>query len=117
MWDLCNQFVVVALLGGLISLIFYVAIFIRTFGTLGKARKIVSGQRKTEWLLWCLGVDLFATMVSHFGINYMAQMMMGFFPLLACTSVAAFEARPRFSERSGGGRARGWGCFGRRRNY
>jgi hypothetical protein len=94
MWDLCNQFVVVALIGGLMSLIFYVAIFIRTFGAVGKARRMVSGQRKREWLLWCLGVDLFATMVSHFGINYMAQMMMGFFPLLACISVAAFEARP-----------------------
>jgi hypothetical protein len=94
MWDLCNQFVVVALIGGLMSLIFYVAIFIRTFGAVGKARKMVSGQRKREWLLWCLGVDLFATMVAHFGINYMAQMMMGFFSLLACISVAAFEARP-----------------------
>ncbi|MGB8989086.1 MAG: hypothetical protein WCC37_20975 [Candidatus Sulfotelmatobacter sp.] len=94
MWDLCNQFVVVALIGGLMSLIFYVAIFIRTFGAVGKARKMVIGQRKREWLLWCLGVDLFATMVAHFGINYMAQMMMGFFALLACISVAVFEARP-----------------------
>jgi hypothetical protein len=93
MWDLCNQFVVVALLGGLTSLIFYVTIFIRTFGAVGKARKMVSGQRKREWLLWCLGADLFANMVAHFGINYMAQMMMSFFPLLACISVAAFEAR------------------------
>jgi hypothetical protein len=93
MWDLCNQFVVVALLGGLTSLILYVAIFIRSFGAIGKARKMVNAQRKREWLLWCLGVDLFATMVSHFGINYMAQMMMGFFPLLASISVAAFEAR------------------------
>jgi hypothetical protein len=93
MWDLCNQFVVVALLGGLLALVFYIGIFCRSFGSIGAARKQVNGDRKREWLLWCLGVDLFATMVSHFGINYMAQMMMGFFPLLACISVAAFEAR------------------------
>lgn len=93
MWDLCNQFVVVALLGGLLALVFYIGIFCRSFGSIGTARKQVNGDRKREWLLWCLGVDLFATMVSHFGINYMAQMMMGFFPLLACISVAAFEAR------------------------
>ena len=93
MWDLSDQFVVVALTGGLLSLIFYIAIFSRSFGAIGTARKRVNGDRKEEWLLWCLGSDLFANVVAHFGINYMAQMMMTVFPLLACISVAAFEAR------------------------
>lgn len=93
MWDLCNQFVVIALTGGLLTLIFYIAVFKRSFVALGTARKRVNGDRGREWLLWCLGVNLFATMVSHFGINYMAQMMMSFFPLLACISVASYEAR------------------------
>jgi hypothetical protein len=35
---------------------------------------------------------LFATVVAHFGINYMAQLIMGFFPLVACISVATTEA-------------------------
>jgi hypothetical protein len=93
MWDLCNQFVVVALLGGLLTLVFYIAIFSRSFGAIGKARKQVNGDRGREWLLWCLGADLFANVVAHFGINYMAQMMVSLFPLLACISVATFEAR------------------------
>jgi hypothetical protein len=93
MWDLCNQFVVVALTGGLISLVFYIAIYSRSFGAVGKARKQVNGDRRQEWLLWCLGSALFANVVAHFGINYMAQMMMSIFPLVACISVAAFEAR------------------------
>jgi hypothetical protein len=92
MWDLCNQFVVVALTGGLITLIFYIAIFSRSFGALGDARKIVNGNRSQEWLIWCLGSALLGTVVAHFGINYMAQLMMGFFPILACISVATFEA-------------------------
>jgi hypothetical protein len=95
MWDLCNQFVVVALTGGLLTLIFYITIFKRSFGAIGTARKQVNGDRAREWLLWCLGVDLFANVVSHFGINYMAVLMMSMFPLLACISVAAFEAKPR----------------------
>jgi hypothetical protein len=53
----------------------------------------VNGKRGEEWLLWCLGTDLFANVVAHFGINYMAQMMMSFFPLLACISAASFEAK------------------------
>jgi hypothetical protein len=87
-WDLCNQFVAVALTGGLLALIFYIAIFSCGFGAIGKARKQVNRDRQQEWLLWCLGSALFATVVAHFGINYMAQLMMGFFPLVACISVA-----------------------------
>jgi hypothetical protein len=93
MWDLCNQFVVIALTGGLLTLIFYIGIFKRGFAAIGTARKQVNGDRAREWLLWCMGVDLFANVVSHFGINYMAQLMMSMFPLLACISVAAFEAK------------------------
>jgi hypothetical protein len=93
MWDLCNQFVVAALTGGLITLILYIMIFSRSFSAVGKARKRVNGDRAQEWLLWCLGSDLFANLVAHFGINYMAQMMMTLFTLLACISVATFEAK------------------------
>jgi hypothetical protein len=92
-WDLCNQFVAVALTGGLLSLIFYIAIFARSFAAVGTARKLVSGDRDQEWFLWSLGSCLFATVVAHFGINYMAQLIMGFFSLVVCISVATFEAR------------------------
>lgn len=93
MWDLCNQFVAVAVTGGLLSLIFYIAIFKRSFREIGNARKQVNGDRNQEWFLWCLGSALFATVVASFGINYPPQLLMGFFPLLACISVATFEAR------------------------
>lgn len=93
MWDLSDQFVATALTGGLLSLILYIAIFSRSFGAIGAARKQVDGNRKDEWLLWCLGAVLFGNVVAHFGINYMAQMMMTLFPLLACISAAAAEAR------------------------
>jgi hypothetical protein len=93
MWDLCNQFVVTALTGGLVTLILYIMIFKRSFAAIGKARKQVNGNRGQEWLLWCLGADLFANVVAHFGSNYMTQLMMSVFPLLACISVAVFEAR------------------------
>jgi len=92
-WDLCNQFVAVALTGGLLTLIFYIAIFKRSFGAIGTTRKLVNGDREQEWLLWCLGAALFAVVVSSFGINYVPQLLMGLFPLLACISMATFEAR------------------------
>lgn len=91
-WDLCNQFVAVALTGGLLTLIFYVAIFSRSFSAIGKARKLVEGNHKQEWFLWCFGAVLFATVVAHVGINYMAHLIMGFFVLVACISMVTFEA-------------------------
>ena len=93
MWDLCNQFVAVALTGGLISLVLFIMIYSRSFAALGKARKQVEVDRAQEWLLWCLGSTLFANVVASFGINYMVQLEIALFPLLACVSVAAFEAR------------------------
>lgn len=92
-WDLCNQFAAVALTGGLLTLIFYITIFSRSFGAIGDARKHLDGDRQQEWLLWCLGSTLFATVVAHFGINYVAQLMMGLFSLIACISVTTFEAK------------------------
>jgi hypothetical protein len=105
-WDLCNQFVAVAVLGGLLTLIFYIAIFKLSFASIGRSRKLVQGDRAQEWLLWCFGSSLFATVVAHFGINYMAQLIMGFFALLACISIATFElgeARVRAVEPAGQG--------------
>ncbi|MGB7266703.1 MAG: hypothetical protein WBC92_14385 [Terracidiphilus sp.] len=92
-WDLCNQFAAVALTGGLLAFISYIAIFKRSFGAIGNARKRISGDLKQEWLLWCFGCTLFATVIAHFGINYMAQLIMGLFPLVACINVITFEAK------------------------
>jgi hypothetical protein len=92
MWDLCNQFVVQALTGGLVTLVLYLAIFKRSFRAIGIARKRVEGDRREEWLFWCLGSALFANVIAHFGINYMFHLSEYFFLLLACISVATFEA-------------------------
>lgn len=93
MWDLCNQFVVAAVTGGVITLILFIAIYSKAFGAIGTARKAVEGNHLQEWLLWCLGASLFANCVASFGINYMVHLEMVLFPLLACISVAAFAAR------------------------
>lgn len=92
-YDLCNQFVAVALTGGLIPLILYIAIFKRGFAAIGTAKKLVEGDRKREWFFWCLGSTLFATVVTYFGINSGAVLMIAFFILVSAISVAAFEAK------------------------
>ncbi|MGB7730544.1 MAG: hypothetical protein WBL50_21120 [Candidatus Acidiferrum sp.] len=98
-WDLCNQFVAVALMGGLLTLIFYIVIFKLSFASIGTARKLANGDRDQEWLFWCFGASLFATVVAHFGINYMAQLIMAFFCLLVCIFVVTSEARQAATEK------------------
>ena len=78
--------------GGLLGLVAYIAIFSRSFGAIGKARKKVEGDRGREWFLWCLGSALFSVVVAHFGINYPAMMEIGLFTFWTLISVATFEA-------------------------
>lgn len=91
MWDLCNQFVVAALTGGLITLVFFVLIYSRGFGLVGKRVNQKKVGRKQAWLLWCLGATLFANVVASFGINYMIQLQVMLFVLISCISVGALE--------------------------
>jgi hypothetical protein len=87
-WDTCNQFVDVAVRGGLLTLAFYIMVLTRSFAAIGNTRKRVSGDRRQEWFLWCLGSCLFANVVAQFGINYMVQLQLLLFPLLSCIRVA-----------------------------
>jgi hypothetical protein len=101
-YDLCNQFVAVALTGGIVPLYFYVTIMIRSFSAIGTARKAISGDRAKEWLLWCFGADLFGTIVAHWGINYVGVLLMSLFIMFSFISVATHEvqqATPRSVKR------------------
>ena len=98
MWDTCNQFVALALTGGLLTLILFITILKRGFSFVGETRKRLGDDRAQEWFIWCLGSGLFCTVVSAFGINYMAQLLMLLFPLLACISAAAFVAEESFHQ-------------------
>ena len=89
MWDTCNQFVDVAVRGGLLTLALYIMVLKRSFAAIGNARKRVSGDREQEWFLWCFGSCLFANVIGQFGINYMVQLQLLLFPLLACICILA----------------------------
>jgi hypothetical protein len=93
MFDTSNQYVAVAENGGLISLVFFIAIISRSFGKLGTARKWISGNRKQEWLLWALGAALFAHVIAYIGISYADQSKFAWYVLLAMICAGISEAR------------------------
>jgi hypothetical protein len=88
MWDAQNQFVDVGVTGGLLALIFFIAMISRSFRELGNARKAVEGDAKKEWLLWLLGAALFSHVVTFFGVNYFDQTKFVWFALLAMIAAA-----------------------------
>lgn len=87
MWDLSDMYVSKGESGGLISLIFFIAIITRSFGRIGKARKSVQG-RKREWFMWLLGAALYANVMAFFGVSYWDQTAAAWFVLLAIISAA-----------------------------
>jgi hypothetical protein len=88
MWDTSNTFVQEAILGGLLALIFFIAIISRGFARLGSARKAVEDDPRKQWPLWFLGAALFAHVIAYFGITYFDHMQIAWFTLLAIIAVS-----------------------------
>jgi hypothetical protein len=69
----------------------FILIISRSFGRLGTARKLVEGNRKREWSLWCLGAALLSHVVGCFGIGYFDQLEVAWYALLAIIGVAVSQ--------------------------
>jgi len=88
MWDVQNQYVNIGQAGGILAFTCFILVISRSFGMIGKARKLVEGDKNREWLFWFLGASLFSNVVGFFGVNYFDQSRMIFFFLLAMISAA-----------------------------
>jgi hypothetical protein len=88
-WDLCNQFVANCAQGGLAALALLIALISRSFGRIGKARKLAEGDPKAERLLWVLGAVLAAHMAAFMGISYFDQSRVWWYVTLAMITAAA----------------------------
>jgi len=88
-WDLCNQFVAEAGSGGLLTLVLFVALVSQGFGMIGRARKMAEGDKKHEWLFWCLGAALFSHIMAFQGVSYFDQVRVWWFAFLAIILAAS----------------------------
>jgi hypothetical protein len=93
MWDQQNQFVDVGESGGLAALVLFIVMISRCYARIGKARKLVEGRRRQEWLFWFLGAALFANLAAFFGVNYFDQVKVSWFLLLCMISAVTVQAR------------------------
>jgi hypothetical protein len=88
MWDTANQYVETAVNGGLLSLIFFIAMLVFGFKYLGNAR-LTSADKKQALFLWCLACSLLAHATAFFGISYWDQTIVGWYALLAFIGAVA----------------------------
>jgi len=86
--DLCEQWVAEGGVGGLATLACFIFLIVRGFSKLGKARKSLVRDPKREWMLWLIGVALFAHCVGFFGISYFDQTRFAWYALFAIISAA-----------------------------
>jgi hypothetical protein len=98
MWDLSNQFVVEADCGGIFTFICFVLVISRSFGRIGKARKLVEGDTQEEWFFWLLGVTLLTHAVSYFGISYQDQVKFSWCAFLAIASAVTYPVLAKAAE-------------------
>jgi hypothetical protein len=87
MWDLSNQFVAEAEVGGLVSLACFIAMISRAFGRLGTMRRQLAGKPE-EWLFWTLGAVLLSHIFAYFGVSYWDQTQVWWFAFLSMISAA-----------------------------
>ncbi len=83
MGDTANQYVDVAVTGGVLTLILFIGILVYGFQRIGLARKACRHDLGTQRFVWALGACLFANAVAFFGIAYFDQTQVAWFSLLA----------------------------------
>lgn len=86
--DMSNQFVAEGETGGIATFILFVLLISRSFGRVGRARKLIDGDREKEWFVWFLGVCLFSHCVAYFGVSYFDQTRIWWYAFLAIISAA-----------------------------
>lgn len=94
MWDTANQYVSNAYHGGLLGLIFFIAIITYGFKYLAFARK-AANDKKQALFFWALGATLLAYVVSFFGISLWDQSIVGWYLLLAIISAVAVPQKAK----------------------
>jgi len=76
MRDITNQYIMEALLGGLITLVLFIAGIAVAFGMVGQALRRLEDKSPRHFLVFCVGVSLFVHVVTFFGVSYFGQIIM-----------------------------------------
>jgi hypothetical protein len=82
MWDTANAFVGTAISAGIFGLIFFLALFSRSFRAIGNARASFDADRSKDFQFWSLGALMFTQLMVFVGISYFDQAILTWYVLL-----------------------------------
>ena len=88
MWDLCNQFVLEGVRGGLLRLALFVALLALCFREVGRVMANLEDRRQAIWI-WALGAMLFAHTAAFWGYDYWDQIRVLLYLLFAVIASAS----------------------------
>jgi hypothetical protein len=83
MMDVTNQYILEALRGGLLSLVFFVAMISFAFGLVGKSLQLCRDNTSNRVLVWSIGTSLFVHVCIFFAVSYFGQINMMWYLTLA----------------------------------
>ena len=95
--DTANQFILVGVRGGLISMILFIVILGLAFRNTGRLRKAAEkmGNRPAVIYAWALGIMIFVHVTCFFGVDYFGQItMLIWMPLAISASLLQQYSQP-----------------------
>lgn len=88
MFDITNEFIAVAVSGGLITLLVFLILITSGFKNVGRMLRIES-SKKEKYFYWSIGTMLFVHITSFFAVSYFGQMGFLWYFTLAITATFA----------------------------
>jgi len=102
LFDVTNEYIAQGVTGGLLTIVLFILIISKAFGTVGKTVRRISKQPAAVGFgVWTLGCALLAHVTTYMSVSYFDQNTVTWFLLLAVISSSEFLYRDqRQSERS-----------------
>lgn len=99
LFDVTNQFVMQAVVGGLLNLALFVALLALSFQAVGRLWQQFSNDPARVALAWALGVSVFVHISNFIGVTYFGQttMLLYLIPALLGSLAPAGTARPAWA--------------------
>jgi hypothetical protein len=93
MFDVTNQYVLIGVQGGLISLLLFVKLIAAAFGTVGRAARAWAETRRDDArLAWACGASLLVHAVNYVSVPYFDQNIVVWYLLLAMIATVGLRA-------------------------
>ena len=92
--DVCNQYVLTGMQGGIVTLGVFLLLIALAFGNIGRSWRLVERVREDFLLIWAIGVSLFVHTVNFIGVAYFGQIDILWYMGLAMTTVMHVPRSP-----------------------